>query len=76
MASKRPPRSKCRTRSRTDPMGRQSYDPTPAEIDRACVKIQAGWSEAEKAKRLCGETLVRWELPMAERVPCDRCEDE
>jgi len=30
----------------------KNEDPTPAEIAAACLLIQAGWSEAERMKRL------------------------
>jgi hypothetical protein len=30
----------------------KSNDPTPTEIAAACLLIQAGWSEAERMKRL------------------------
>lgn len=29
----------------------QKPDPTPEEIRRACLEIQAGWTEAEERKR-------------------------
>jgi hypothetical protein len=30
----------------------KNADPTPAEIEAACLLIQAGWTEAERLKRL------------------------
>lgn len=29
-----------------------SYDPSPEEIAAACLEIQAGWSPAEKLRRM------------------------
>ena len=29
----------------------RAYEPTPAQIARVCLRIQAGWTPAEKRKR-------------------------
>jgi hypothetical protein len=33
-------------------MSTQQRDPTPDEIRQACLEIQAGWSPAERMRRL------------------------
>ena len=50
--------------------------PTPQQIDDGCEAIRKAWSKSERAKRRCGETLVRWELPTVEMFPCDRDVEE
>lgn len=37
-------------------------NPTPEQIAEACLRIQAGWSEAERAKRCCVK-VERWTAP-------------
>ena len=75
MASKRA-KSKHHVRSYTDPLVKQSYDPSQREISQACERIQSTWSPEEKDRRRCAETLVEWELPVVERFDCDRDLDE
>ena len=41
----------------------ERYTPTPAEIRAACEKFQAGWSDADRAKR-AGVEAVPWEAPV------------
>jgi hypothetical protein len=34
--------------------GNRMKDPTPDEIARRCIEVQASWTEKEKAKRIAG----------------------
>jgi hypothetical protein len=50
----------CAARGRRDteleqPVDWERTEPTPNEIRAACLNIQAGWSEEERARRLRGE---------------------
>lgn len=41
------------------------FIPTPEEIRRACLRIQATWSEAERRKR-AGIVVEPWEPPQVD----------
>lgn len=36
------------------------YLPSPAEIRKACLRIQKGWSDAERERRIVGEPTEYW----------------
>ena len=46
-----------------DDSDRLPHDPTPEQIKAACARIQAGWSERERVRRMAGVGAVTWAVP-------------
>ena len=45
------------------------YNPTHAQIERECTRIQESWTPQERERRRCGGVLVEWVLPRMGPVP-------
>jgi hypothetical protein len=52
---------------RNQALGCSIYEPTPLEIRRACVAIQATWSPRERAERY-RRTPATWWLPSTDQL--------
>lgn len=47
-------------------------DPTPEEIRKGCLEIQATWTEQEERKRHVGHVRQEYEVPQKARID-DSC---
>lgn len=51
------------TMRRERTLGGRGYEPSPQDIRRACIQIQATWSPRERAKRYRGPYAAWWFPP-------------